>query len=115
VFKLSPGKATLPGSKQVYRRQAPDGTFLEDVIASANEPPLPDARPLLELVMRGGKSLRAHPTLTESRGRFQREFAALPERHKVLKSPTPYPSEITHDLERMADKVAAEVKRHERP
>jgi nicotinate phosphoribosyltransferase len=114
VLKLSPGKATLPGPKQVYRLQAKDGAFLGDLIASMSEPPMPDAKPLLELVMKAGKRLRAAPRLAELRGNFKQEIAALPDQHKALKSPVPYPSEVTQDLERMADKVIAEVRRNER-
>ena len=48
-MKLSEGKATLPGRKQVWR------TASTDVIALADEDGPPDGRPLLAEVMRDGR------------------------------------------------------------
>ena len=36
--KTSPGKATFPGRKQVWRRSDASGTYVADVIAAADEP-----------------------------------------------------------------------------
>lgn len=113
VLKLSPGKATLPGPKQVYRRQAEDGMLLGDTITDASSSPAPDARPLLELVMKDGKRLRPDPSLNEVRESFRREFAALPEPHKALRSPTPYPSQISPDLELITEEASAEARLRE--
>src|SRR5664279_5246138 len=51
VMKLSPGKVTEPGAKQVYR--GPDG----DVLALNGEPAPPGCKPLLASVMRDGRRL----------------------------------------------------------
>ena len=51
VMKLSPGKVTEPGAKQVYR--GPAG----DVLALRDEPAPPGHEPLLVPVMRGGQRL----------------------------------------------------------
>ena len=57
-IKLSPGKETYPGAKQVWRLSDERGRYVEDVIALADEPP-PKARgsakALLEQVMVAGK------------------------------------------------------------
>ncbi len=56
ALKLSPGKQTFPGRKQVYRRER-DGRLLEDVLALEGEPVR--GRPLLRPVLRGaGRSPR---------------------------------------------------------
>ena len=72
VMKLSPGKATAPGAKQVYR--GPDG----DVIALRDEPPRPDGEPLLVPVMRGGQRLNGHEPLAEAQRRCATDLARLP-------------------------------------
>ena len=53
VMKLSAGKTSPPGAKQVYR--GPGG----DVLALRDEPAPPGHQPLLVPVMRGGRGLRA--------------------------------------------------------
>jgi nicotinate phosphoribosyltransferase len=80
VLKLSPGKATWPGEKQVYRLTGIDGRLSGDVLALADElPPSPRAEALLCLVMEGGRITRPHAPLAEVRQRCARELAALPD------------------------------------
>ena len=68
-LKLSTGKRTLVGEKQVWRQRGADGRFARDVVAARDEPaPGPDWEPLLEPVMRNGTIL-ARPTLDEIRER----------------------------------------------
>jgi nicotinate phosphoribosyltransferase len=80
VLKLSPGKATWPGAKQVYRLRASDGTFERDVLALRDEePPGAGAEPLLRTVMAGGRRVEPAPALTAIRERCAGQVAALPE------------------------------------
>jgi nicotinate phosphoribosyltransferase len=84
-LKLSEGKATLVGPKQVFRRRDTDGRYCEDRIASADEP-LPDDgawAPLLEQVMRGGEKLSS-PLLEDARETHANEMLALPERIRAV-------------------------------
>src|SRR5437879_4300719 len=72
VMKLSPGKATAPGPKQVFR--GPDA----DVIALRDEPPPAGAETLLVAAMRGGQ--RTHvDSLAAARDRFAADLNLLPE------------------------------------
>ena len=72
VLKLSAGKATAPGAKQVWR--GAEG----DVLALRDEPPPGEASaPMLEPVMRGGVRIGPAPSLDEMRSRFQTDVAAL--------------------------------------
>jgi len=75
VRKLSPGKITLAGEKQVFRRSDQQGRYLEDTIGLKDEA-IEDARPLLEKVMEGGEILRPHPSLQSIQDRFKKNFAA---------------------------------------
>lgn len=86
VGKRSPGKPTYAGRKQVYRRRAPDGTMLEDVVTLLDDaresPAMREGEPLLEPVMRCGKLVRAledpAAQTREARARCLRAVATLP-------------------------------------
>jgi nicotinate phosphoribosyltransferase len=111
VLKLSPGKATWPGEKQVYRLRGPDGAFERDVLALGDEPAPPvDAQPLLETVMAGGRRVGPAPTLAAVRERCVRQVAALPEPLRRLTTDHRYPVEpsarlvsLRHALEARAE------------
>ena len=110
VLKLSTGKETLPGSKQVYRIADREGSYVRDVIASAGSPQR-DGAELLTEVMRGGRPHGPEPELTELREGLARELARLPTKHKVLRSPARYPVETSAELERLRARVADEARR----
>ena len=84
VLKLSTGKETVPGAKQVWR--GPDG----DILTLRDEPP-PDGSfaPMLEPVMRGGVRVASPPSLDEMRLRFGTDLAALPAEARRLVDPEP--------------------------
>ncbi|MCI0456718.1 MAG: nicotinate phosphoribosyltransferase [Gemmataceae bacterium] len=113
VLKLSPGKQTLPGPKQVYRFRDDQGSWVRDMIARADEPAPGGGAPLLVEVMRGGKRLRPDPALAELRRAFREQFARLPERHKALRSPTAYEVGLSPELERLRDDVVRQITEHE--
>ncbi|MDE2836333.1 MAG: nicotinate phosphoribosyltransferase [Chloroflexota bacterium] len=92
VLKLSEGKASLAGRKQVYRQTGADGMYAGDLLALEEERlPDGDGAPLLADVMRGGRRTGPSPTLQELRERFAAGFARLPEAYKALRSPELYP------------------------
>jgi len=92
VLKLSEGKTTWTGAKQVWRLRGPDGRFERDVLALADEPaPAAGAEPLLGEVMESGALLGPHPPLAELRARCAAQVAALPDGVRHLAGPTPYP------------------------
>jgi nicotinate phosphoribosyltransferase len=112
VLKLSTHKQTLPGPKQVYRYRDASGTYLRDVIAGAGER-VEDGEALLAEVMRAGKRLGPDPALAELREAFRREFAALPERCKALRSPGRYEVAVSPELERLQERVARATRERE--
>lgn len=73
VVKLSEGKRTLPGPKQVYR-----GPGVPDTIACRDEDPPEGGRALLEPVMRGGRRTAPPDDLDTCRQRLRADLAALP-------------------------------------
>ena len=108
VLKLSEGKATLPGEKQVYRLRDDYGRLRGDVLALADEaPPAPGAEPLLQTVMERGEPTSESPPLAEARERFRDEFAALDDRHKRLSRPVRYPVRLSRRLRRLRSELAS--------
>jgi nicotinate phosphoribosyltransferase len=103
--KLSSGKPTLPGRKQVFRLEDGNGVDVGDVIALAGESL--SGRPLLRKVMEGGKRRRYDDdTLDAARERAARELGRLPERVRALEdADPPYPVEVSHELERHTKSV----------
>lgn len=88
VMKLSTGKATAPGAKQVYR--STDGDY--DVLALAEEP-APDAgfEPLLVTVMAAGRRTgEASGGLESARRRLRAQLTHVSPRALTLRAPRPH-------------------------
>ena len=90
-LKLSEGKTTLVGAKQVWRRRADDGYFAGDIIAARDESAPGEAwEPLLEQMVFGGRPI-ALPTLAELRTRHRKEIEAMPAALLDIEQHAPYP------------------------
>ena len=100
VMKLSEGKTTLPGPKQVFRFTDADERYGRDVIATAGHAE-PGGSPLLVETMRGGERTASVRSLEELRRRFASEIERLPAAHKSLRSPSPYRVEYSARLEEL--------------
>ena len=106
VMKLSPGKQSLPGSKQVWRR-VEEGCFAGDVVALRGEPGPRGAVPLLEPVMEHGKRMHTQ-TLATARTRAAAQRSALGLRHRRLDA-EPYPVELSPGLSALGERLATEI------
>ena len=115
LFKLSPGKASLPGRKQVYRSRDDEGRFLRDTIDLDEEPPPDGAAPLLEEVMRGGRVAAPSPPLPDIRARLAGELASLPSPHKALKSPARYEVRVSDRLDALRARLVRSANREVTP
>ena len=96
-IKLSTGKATLPGRKQVWRRTDAEGQPSGDLLTLHDEPPQDGYTPLLTEVMRNGGRVRSE-SLTEIRQRCTERLAALPEELRMLEHGTRYPVTLSPAL-----------------
>ena len=97
VKKLSPGKISLAGRKQVFRKLSSAGHPVEDIIGTRRETVV-DAAALLEPVMRAGRAVGPSPTLADIRRRCAQNLADLEDEFKALEHPTDYPVKISSRL-----------------
>lgn len=102
VVKLSPGKATLPGAKQVFR-----GRNLSDQIGLRREEPPAGTVPLLEKVMNRGRPLWPGESLSRARQRFEADLAELPAQAALLDGAVAPAASITPAMQRLAEDVRA--------
>jgi len=102
--KLSPGKITLAGAKQIFRKTDVGGRYLEDVIGLREEK-MDEGEPLLEMVMENGKPLRSHPTLETIRKRFEMNFSRLDKKYKSIGTRTTYPVKLSRRLKDLQERV----------
>src|SRR3990170_4858602 len=103
IMKLSEGKVTLPGRKQVYRFKDKQGNFERDVIALTDEKV--NGEPLLIKVMEKGEIIYDLPSLDEIRATAADNLSKLPEKYKELTNAPEYPVELSRDLERLIRKL----------
>lgn len=100
-IKLSPGKHTLPGRKQVYRTMDPDGIYNHfDTIAlhgeSVNE--IPNGIPLLKPIISKGKLVYSMPSLSSIRERVRQQMNALPAYLNETEVTVPYPVKVSQGI-----------------
>ncbi|NJC73527.1 nicotinate phosphoribosyltransferase [Planosporangium thailandense] len=107
VMKLSTGKTTLPGAKQVFR----GATVGDDVIGLRDEPAPPGRTPVLRPVMAGGRRLadgsgRGPADEVAAAGRrFAADLAHLTEPARRLRGPAPPVPGMTLALRRLLENV----------
>ena len=104
VKKLSPGKVTLAGEKQVFRKSDQNGRYLEDTIGQRDEI-IAEGKPLLEKVMENGQLLCRHPQLQVLQERFKENFAALDDGYKSIQVHKAYPVKLSTRLENLQERV----------
>lgn len=97
VRKISPGKITLAGKKQVFRFSGDNGEYTKDIIGMRDEI-YDNAEPLLEVVMVDGRQLKPHLELADIRKRFKLNFSRLDEKYKSLTEKIVYPVTVSRKL-----------------
>jgi nicotinate phosphoribosyltransferase len=94
--KHSPGKATWPGRKQVWRQDGPDGRMQGDVLSLDTDSQRGEA--LLVPVMKDGRRLGPPPALSEIRANAARNLERLPEALRRLDPAAAYPVTVAKPL-----------------
>ena len=108
VLKLSTGKTSIPGKKQVFRACDNEDRLRKDTITLRDER-LADAEPLLKKVMAAGKVIGRQPLLEDARGTFSTEFRRLPDPIKAIRNPANYPVEQSAELTALRKKLEAKI------
>jgi len=102
VRKLSPGKITLAGEKQVFRRVGKSGKYIGDVIRLRQEPH-GSGEPLLRKMMEKGKPLEPVADLERTRQQLRESLAKFPSACRSLKGSVPYPVRISRGLRKLQE------------
>lgn len=101
VMKLSPGKETRPGPKQVYRHDLRTG----DVLATRSELAPKGATPLLTQVMRGGERLAPAEPVGVAADRLSTDLRRLPPEALELTEPRAIRVRVSARLEALTTEV----------
>ena len=109
AMKLSKGKITLPGKKQIFRQYSREGKCVKDIIGLENEKI--KGEPLLRNVMRKGHIARDFPTLSEIRKIAHGNLSRLPDEYKKLSNASAYPVILSSALKRIKNQLAAQLER----
>lgn len=111
ILKLSSGKKTWIGKKQVYRHYDDEGRMeLDGVCLLDTEGP--SGEPVLEEVMSEGRPVRQPESMETIRARFDREWESLPMKYRLIRPKEKYPVIICDFLQEL-DRETAELKRRE--
>lgn len=103
-MKLSTGKVTLPGRKQVYRVSR-NGRYDQDVMALRDED-VPGGQPLLRRVMAGGRRTGPREPLGTLRERCRRALESLPDGLRALApAQERYPVRLSPGLEALYQRI----------
>jgi len=111
AMKLSKGKITLPGRKQVFRVRDNSGNFFEDIIALDDEKV--EGEPLLVKVMWKGKITYNPIPLEAIREKALENLSNLSEKYKKLKNAPRYSVKLSPKLKKAMTKLANELKKGE--
>jgi nicotinate phosphoribosyltransferase len=98
--KLSTGKATWPGRKQVYRHYGPEGTMAGDLLTLEGQAGSGEA--LIQAVLENGERVQPEPDLQDSRAHAASQLERLPVNLKRLESAPAYPVMVAEPLKALA-------------
>ena len=108
VMKLSAGKSSLPGGKQVFRQYDAHGKMAGDVIALEEEI-LDSGEPLLTPAMTDGQRTTPPSPLDAARLRVADGLAKLPDQYRKLRAPARYPVSVSAGVQRLEHQIRREL------
>ncbi len=103
-IKLSEGKKTLPGRKQVYRISDARGNYIKDVIALEGEKI--EGEPLLVQIVKDGEVVYGIPKLKDIQTSAKEKLAKLPAQYKKVRGPDEYKVELSDGLQALTEALA---------
>ena len=112
VIKLSRGKKTLAGPKQVFRSFDGQGVMKEDILAMREES-IPGASPLLETIMEKGRRVVPAESLETIRERCRAQLQSLPVECLDLEKKVSYPVRLSQGLASLQEQVEQRIEETE--
>jgi nicotinate phosphoribosyltransferase len=103
AMKLSKGKVTLPGKKQIFRQRDKNGRYAKDIIGLEDEEI--KGEHLLVRIMEDGRITYELPSLEEMRRVTLKNLSELPEKYKRLRGSSAYPVELSCRLSKIRSQV----------
>jgi len=103
TMKLSKGKVTLPGKKQIFRQRDENRKCVKDLIGLEDEEI--EGERLLRKVMKDGQITCEMPRLQEIREATLENLSELPEKYKRLRDPSSYLVELSNRLTKIRSQV----------
>lgn len=112
LLKLSSGKKTWVGRKQVFRFYDEAGKMREDLLGLMEES-YPAGKPLVETIIADGKVVHPPESLDLLRERFRQEWETLPAPCREIDSQAHYPVRISKPLMDLEERIAEQRTRQE--
>lgn len=106
-IKISEGKKTYPGKKQLYRIYDESDKYKEDFLLLEEEEPPENAFPMLIPIMKKGKLVYDLPSLDEIKNYCRDNIKKLPEKYRQLEPINVERVRISNKLENLMDSLIA--------
>ncbi len=104
-IKVSEGKLTYPGKKQIYRLFDKNGIFKEDLLMLDDETPPPNSEALLLPILKKGKLVSELPDLKEIQQDYLNNINKLPRDFKILEENHIFNLRISLKLEELTNSL----------
>lgn len=111
TMKLSRGKITYPGRKQVFRARDKKGRFVKDTLGLNGESII--GRPLLVKVVEKGRIIYKSPSPEAIRSFVQKSLSRLPQRIKDIDAKYKYPVIISQGLAKLRKKISGQLEKRQ--
>jgi nicotinate phosphoribosyltransferase len=111
TMKLSKGKVTYPGRKQIFRIKNSKGKFVKDILGLEKEKIM--GEPLLIKVINDGKIVYKPPGLDKIREYAKRNLARLPEALKDVHPGYKYPVIISPQLKKLRQTLEQQLEKRQ--
>ena len=108
TMKLSEGKVTYPGRKQIYRVSDKQGSYKKDILGLEKEEIKGNA--LLVKMIDNGVIIYNQPSLKQVRDSVRKNLSRLPKALKRLKNAKRYQVEISPELKYLTRQVSQKIK-----
>lgn len=111
AMKLSKGKVTLPGEKQIFRQRSENNLYFKDVIGLDYEKI--EGEQLLRKVMNHGKIVYDMLSLEEIRKVALHNLSELPSQYKKLTNASVYPVELSPKVKKITHQLTNQIRENE--